>query len=240
MANSLKPNNDQQVNPFSKQSSTWKEYEYEKRAKYTNVFCWLVIILLLGTWGGLYYVAHQYQQQNIQLVKQNRLWQDKLDHLRSKNERTIYLPKAGDAKLSHGQVEAIKDLTSLFSRLTTFGSQHEYNQNYQMAKHEIENPEFFRKYWQAPYDHGTPVVEAQNIKMKNVRTQVLVTGPQTYTVIVTYIPYHSHSDLYQQKKLETRSRIYYVKGTANNWVQVEEAQDMEPNTQIYYDSDIES
>ena len=99
---------------------------------------------------------------------------------------------------------------------------------------------FTRKYWQAPYDHGTPVVEAQNIKMKNVRTQVLVTGPQAYTVIVTYIPYHSHSDLYQQKKLETRSRIYYVKGTANNWVQVEEAQDMEPNTQIYYDSDIES
>lgn len=202
---------------------------------------WLISLLVLGgVWGGLYHSVQVHRTQNVQVAKQVKLWQGRVDRLRAKNDRTIYLPKPGDVNLSPEQVKAVENLTSLFTQMTTFTGQTEYNSNFQLAKQQIKDQQFFTKYWQSPYDHGVPVVEAQNIRMKNIRTQVLITGPQAYTVIVTYIPYHSHSDLYQQKKLQTRSRIYYVKGTPYHWTHVEEAQDMQPNTQIYYDSDIES
>lgn len=202
---------------------------------------WLVICLIFaGAIGFLQYRIKMIQNQDNAQVKMMHKWQSKVDALVSKNNRVIYLPKSGDLQLTKTQEASVTQLTELFSRITDFNSSTGYGTAYRYAKSIVKDQGFFQNYLTNPVDsNGQSVVDGTNLKFRNIRTQVLVTGKDTYTVIVTYVPYHSHSDLYQQSKLETQSQIFYLQGTPGNWTKCQVASDMEPNTTIYRVHDIE-
>lgn len=205
-----------------------------------NLIFLAVVIVFAGWIGWLQYRTHMIQAQDAKQVKLMHKWQNKVDALVEKNDRTIYLPKAGDAHLTKTQQQGITQLTQLFVKITNFNNPTGYQTAYNYAKSIVSDQSFFDNFLTAPKDKdGGNVVTGTNIKLSNVRTEVLVTGSDTYTVIVTYIPYHAHSDLYQRQKLQTRSRIFNVQGTPGHWTKCEQATDMDPNAITYHVSDIE-
>lgn len=183
---------------------------------------WLVTCLVLGAViGGIVYAKNQVVEQNHQQEKQLANLNHKLDRLQAKNDRVIYLPKPGDLNLSSSQVKSVSWLTQFFNRMTTFDNRTTYRTNYDYAKEHVHDKTFFRDFLSNPTDdEGGSLIDATNIKMEAVRTQVIVTGDDSYQVIVTYVPYHASSDLYQRNKLQTMSQVFDVKGQPGDYSQM--------------------
>lgn len=208
----------------------------------SNIIWFVVTVLLFGVAGGFWYQANHYKKLDVSMSKQVNKLQSQVDKLTAKNSRTIYLPKAGDVKMSSEQEKSVQYLSDFFSKVTDFSSQVGYNTNYQMAKRAgIHDPKFWSGFMESPYDKdGTPVVSAENIRLKNVRTQTIVTGPDTYIVTATYIPYHNTSDLYQEKSLETRTYVFDVQGKVGNWTKMQLMTNVDMDAQSILAGDLEN
>lgn len=200
------------------------------------------VVCLIGV-GVISYV----QYQRIITIRDQKAvsaqvdkWQTKLDKLTTKNSRIIYLPKAGDINLTESQTKSIKWLSSFFTQITTFSNPTAYASNYRLAQRTVHDDQFFSTFMTKPVDqNNNSTVVSTNLKLKNVRTQVIVTGADTYQVVVTYIPYHALSDLYQESSLTTLTQIFNVKGTAGNYSEMRLDTNMLPNTTIVKAGDIE-
>lgn len=199
-----------------------------------NIIVGAVSVLLLLIAFGL----HMSNMKHLQtVVAQNKVISKKkaqLDKLQARNDRVIYLPKAGDVNITPEQEKSIQFLNSFFTRITTYRGQTAYDTNYRFAKQAgIKDKRFFDSYLNQPYSHGIGIVKASNVLMDNVRTQVIVTGKDSYTVLVTYIPYHNSSDLYQRKSLKTLTNVFDVQGKPGNWTKMQPISDIKPlNTEM--------
>lgn len=203
---------------------------------------WLaVIVVMMVVSYGMHQKSQAYLMKAHQLSQQTSYWQAKVNKLEARNNRTIYLPKHGDAHLSKQQAQSVQFLTSFVAQVTTFDGQTDYNTNYRYAKTVgIHDPKFWSNFMQPPYDKDhNPIVNMTNIKLTNVRTQVLVTGDNTYIVVATYIPYHNSSDLYQKRHLQTQTYVFDVQGQKGNWTKFQLIQDMNVNEQIIKAGDLE-
>lgn len=203
---------------------------------------WAVVVILLFCFAGYMQVqANHYKALDQATSKQVKSWQKWLDALTAKNNRTIYLPKPGNVHMTKDQQQSVQFLNKFFADMTTFTSQVAYNTNYREAKRAgIHDDAFWTKFMEAPYDRdGTPIVSAENIRMKNVRTQVIITGDDSYIVTATYIPYHNSSDLYQEDKLETRTYVFDVQGHVGDWSKMQLMQNIDMNAQIIQAGDLE-
>lgn len=198
-----------------------------------NIIWAVVVMVLAGVAIGLHVRANHYQKLDEVAAQQAKTWQDKVDYLTSKNARTIYLPKSGDVKMTNEQEKSVQFLSQFFAQITDFSSQTGYNTNYDLAKRSgIHDPAFWNKFMEKPYDKdGAGIVDAENIKMKNVRVQTIVTGPDSYIVTSTYVPYHNSSDLYQQSHLQTRTYVFDVQGHVGNWKKFQLMQDIDMNAE---------
>lgn len=207
-----------------------------------NIIWAVAVIVLFGAAAWIGHNANQYRAKDLALSRQVKLWQKRVDAITAKNSRTIYLPKPGNVHMTKDQQKSVQFLSSFFADMTTFTSQVAYNTNYKEAKQAgIYDSEFWSKFMEAPYDKdGTPIVSAENIRLKNVRTQVIVTGDNSYIVTATYIPYHNSSDLYQEPKLETRTYVFEVQGSVGNWTKMRLMQNIDMNAQVIQAGDLES
>ena len=135
-----------------------------------NIIWAVVVMVLAGVAIGLHVRANHYQKLDEVAARQAKTWQDKVDYLTSKNARTIYLPKSGDIKMTDEQENSVQFLSQFFAQITDFSSQTGYNTNYDLAKSSgIHDPAFWNKFMEKPYDkNGAGIVDAENIKMKNV------------------------------------------------------------------------
>lgn len=207
-----------------------------------NIIWAVAVIALFGAAVWIGHNANQYRTKDLALSRQVKLWQKRVDAITAKNSRTIYLPKPGNVHMTKDQQNSVQFLSKFFADMTTFTSQVAYNTNYKEAKQAgIHDSEFWSKFMEAPYDKdGTPIVSAENIRLKNVRTQVIVTGDNSYIVTATYIPYHNSSDLYQEPKLETRTYVFEVQGSVGNWTKMRLMQNVDMNAQVVQAGDLES
>jgi hypothetical protein len=195
-----------------------------------NVLFGVVCLIMIAVIGYTQYQRQGLERDNVKVSAQVDHWQSKLDKLVAKNRRVIYLPKAGDVNLTATQAKSVEWLSSFFTQITTFDNTTAYATNYRLAKRSVHDSQFYDTFMTAPVDNsGSSTVVATNLKLKNVRTQVIVTGSDTYQVVVTYIPYHAMSDLYQESSLTTLTQIFNVKGTAGNYSQMRIDNDMLPN-----------
>ena len=177
-------------------------------------YSWLIISMIAVGLGVFFTIQrenydHKYQQAERQLVKLNA----KVDTLKQKNAKVIYYPKAGNANLSGGQLQSVKWLVNFFTQATTFTKSSEYLATYNLARQHISDEDFYSKFMSAPSTNGVDNVSASGLRMQNIATQVLVVGPNTYEVYLSYVPYHSASDLYQKNKLDVSLRVFLVQGT---------------------------
>lgn len=177
-------------------------------------YSWLIISMIAVGLGVFFTIQrenydHKYQQAERQLVKLNA----KVDTLKQKNAKVIYYPKAGNANLSGGQLQSVKWLANFFTQATTFTKSSEYLAAYNLARQHISDEDFYSKFMSAPSTNGVDNVSASGLRMQNIATQVLVVGPNTYEVYLSYVPYHSASDLYQKNKLDVSLRVFLVQGT---------------------------
>lgn len=207
-----------------------------------NIIWAVAVVALFGAAAWIGHNANQYRAKDSALSRQVKLWQKRVDAITAKNSRTVYLPKPGNVHMTKDQQKSVQFLSSFFADMTTFTSQVAYNTNYKEAKQAgIHDSEFWSKFMEAPYDKdGTPIVSAENIRLKNVRTQVIVTGDNSYIVTATYIPYHNSSDLYQEPKLETRTYVFEVQGSVGNWSKMRLMQNVDMNAQVIQAGDLES
>lgn len=183
-----------------------------------NVTLVLVCAALLGSILVFNNKTAKIKAKDATTVRNIKHLQNKLDQLLAKNERTIYMPKPGDVNLTATQIKTVKWLTSFFSQITTFDNPTAYHTNYDLAKRNMKDAQFFKDFMTPPDNtQGNSNVLLSNIKLSNVRTQVLVMGPEKYQVITTYIPYHNTSDLYQRDKLTTLSQAFDIEGTIGNF-----------------------
>lgn len=182
----------------------------------TNLLYVLFLAVILGASGFEYYKTLDVKAKNDVLVNKANKLQTKLDKLTAQNNQIVYVPRVGDADLSKNQVKMIEFLTKFFSRVTTFSTSTEYKTNYDYAKSVIHDQAFFDQFMNAPVADGVDRVKAQNIKMKCEQVQVIITGDDSYQVFVTYVPYHNSSDLYQESKLYTLTKVFDVQGDVSN------------------------
>lgn len=195
-----------------------------------NVLFGIVCLVMIAVIGYVRYQRNNLVRDNVKVSEQVDNWQSKLDKLIAKNNRIIYLPKAGNVNLTSSQAKSVEWLSSFFTQITTFNNATAYATNYRLAQQSIHDSQFYDTFMTAPVDKsGNSTVVATNLKLKNVRTQVIVTGPDTYQVVVTYIPYHAMSDLYQESSLTTLTQIFNAKGVAGNYSQMQIDNDMLPN-----------
>lgn len=195
-----------------------------------NVLFGIACLFMIAVIGYVQYQRNNLARDNVKVSAQVDYWQSKLDKLIAKNNRVIYLPKAGDVHLTSSQAKSVEWLSSFFTQITTFDNTTAYATNYRLAKRSIHDSQFYDTFMTAPVDKsGSSTVVATNLKLKNVRTQVIVTGSDTYQVVVTYIPYHAMSDLYQESSLTTLTQIFNVKGVAGDYSQMQIDNDMLPN-----------
>ena len=208
----------------------------------TDNIIWAVVLILMFMVAGItQWRTNVIKQNDRQLNVTLATWKDKLSNLEAKNSRTIYLPKAGNVNLTSEQRKSITFLNSFFAQVTTFTSQTSYETNYQMAKNSgIHDKEFWNGFLEPPVDRdGMKIVDAENVRMKNIRTQVIVTGKDTYLVTATYIPYHNESDLYQERKLQTRTYVFDVQGQVGNWSKMRLMKDIDMNAQTVTAGELE-
>lgn len=207
-----------------------------------NIAWAIVVLILFGVAVFTQQQANHYKTLDQSMSRQAKSWQKRVDEITAKNNRTIYLPKPGNVHMTKDQQKSVQFLNGFFGDITTFTSQVAYNTNYREAKKAgIHDNDFWTKFMEAPYDKdGTPIVSSENIRMKNVRTQVIVTGDDSYIVTATYIPYHNSSDLYQESKLETRTYVFDVQGHVGNWTKMRLMQNIDMNAQIIQAGDLES
>ena len=181
-----------------------------------NLLYLLFLVFILGASGYEYYKTAEVKTKNDALVNKSSKLQYKLDKLTEQNSQIVYVPRVGDANLSKNQVEMIEFLTKFFARITTFSTSTEYKTNYDYAKSIINDQAFFDQFMNTPVADGVDRIKAQNIKMKSEQIQVVITGDDSYQVFVTYVPYHNSSDLYQESKLYTMTKVFDVQGTKSN------------------------
>lgn len=205
-----------------------------------NIVYGVVLLALAVLIGYLQIQATQLNRADTVAAASLSKWQNKLDKLQQRNDRIVYLPKAGDVNLSNTQVKTVQELSSLFTQLTTFNNSTTYATNYKYAKSIVNDSSFFDDFLLNPVDDsGHSIVSASNLKMKNVRTQVVVTGDNTYRVAVTYIPYHAASDLYQESSLTTLTQIFNVTGSVGDYSKMSIDTTMQPNSMVVKAGDIE-
>ena len=207
-----------------------------------NIIWAMVVVILSGVAVGLHMRGNHYKDLDQTAAVNAKIWRDRVDTLITKNARTIYLPKSGDVKMSKDQEKSVRFLSQFFAQITDFSSQTGYNTNYRLAKSSgIHDPAFWNKFMEAPYDkNGNGIVDAENIKMKNVRVQTIVTGPDSYIVTSTYIPYHNSSDLYQESHLQTRTYVFDVQGHVGNWKKFQLMPNMDMDAQEIRAGDLEN
>lgn len=216
------------------QSSWWQD----NGSKVFWIFVAGLLLLLLAVGG---YDYHQRQRLAAQTAVLNHL-QDQVDALSDKNNRTIYLPQPGDFQVSPEQKKSMDFLNRFFSSITDFSSQSDYNTNYREAKSAgISDPYFWNKFMEKPYDKdGMGTVDAEHIKFRNIRTQVLLNGPSSYIVIVTYVPYRNSSDLYQLHKLQTQTYFFDVHGVIGHWDKMRVMSSMDANAKVIRVGDLDN
>ena len=195
-----------------------------------NILFGFICLIMIAVIGYVQYQRQSLVRDNVEISSKIDNVQSKLNKLIVKNKRIIYLPKAGDVNLTNSQAKSVEWLSSFFTQITTFDNTTAYATNYRLAKRSVHDSKFYDTFMTAPVDKsGSSTVVATNLKLKNIRTQVIVTGPDTYQVVVTYIPYHAMSDLYQESSLTTLTQIFNVKGTAGDYSQMSIDNEMLPN-----------
>ena len=194
-----------------------KRYLFTK----SNMVFVAVVLVLLGVIGYNYHLLLDAEKKQDSLKSELKVWQRKVDKVIAKSNTVVYLPKSGDINLSDSQVESVQFLTDFFSRITTFSNSTAYATNYRMVKKHVDDSSFFENFMNSPTsDDGKDVVKMQNLYMKNEQVVVLVTGEDTYQVFVTYVPYHASSDLYQESKLYTVTRVFDVQGSNDKFTKM--------------------
>lgn len=218
--------------------------EAKPKAGWHNIWNWVWLLVMLvgvGVSFGFHQKAQAYKYRAHQVSQQAAYWQNKVNKLEAKNNRIIYLPKHGDIHLTNEQTKSVQFLMSFASQITNFDGQTDYNTNYRYAKTVgIHDPKFWSDFMQSPYDNDhNPVIKLENLRLSNVRTQVIVTGDNTYIVLATYIPYHNTSDLYQKKHLRTQTYVFDVQGQKGNWTKFQLMPGMNSNEEVVNAGDLE-
>jgi len=184
-------------------------------------YWWLIISVLavtfafFNTFEKKHYDSKYYANEKL-LIKLN----GDIDSLKRKNAKVIYYPKQGNANLSSDQMQSVKWLINFFTATTTFRTSDEYLTNYNIAREHINDEDFYQKFMSAPTTGGVDNVSVSKIMMQNIATQVIVVGPNQYEVYLSYVAYHSPSDLYQKNNLDVVMRVFSVQGYGTHFDKV--------------------
>lgn len=191
------------------------------------VWAGLMIVLLI-VWLVLMYQTMNLKTEHDNQVTFNQDWEMQLDAVKTKESQTLYLPSAKVMKITPEQERGIYWLHDFFDKITTFDDTTTYTIGYQYAKAHVQDDTLYREFLPKPADRGEDDNSQTRTEWRNLKTQTLVTGPNTYLVGVTYQTrkLDGSFNAHHQRAAKTVTKWFTCQGQKQIWNKVELAKDI--------------
>lgn len=191
------------------------------------VWAGLMMVLLI-VWLVLMYQTMNLKTEHDNQVTFNQDWEMQLDAVKTKESQTLYLPSAKVMKITPEQEHGIYWLHDFFDKITTFDDTTTYTIGYQYAKAHVQDDTLYREFLPKPADRGEDDNSQTRTEWRNLKTQTLVTGPNTYLVGVTYQTrkLDSSFNAHHQRAAKTVTKWFTCQGQKQIWNKVELAKDI--------------